>query len=129
MVDVVVIDASAVVDALVNGRRSLGGLALAAPAHLDAEVLSALGRLCRHGLLSSGDVGEMLDDLAALPLHRLELPALLGHAFALRDNVSLRDALYVTAAQVLGVPLFTVDGRLARACQNLSLCGVHPRQK
>ncbi len=52
---VAVVDASATVELLLGspaGRRvgrSLRGKTLAAPGHLDAEVLSALGRMARAG--------------------------------------------------------------------------------
>jgi predicted nucleic acid-binding protein len=40
----------------------------------------------------------------------------LGHAaWALRENFSFYDALYVALAQSLSVPLLTGDGRLSRA--------------
>ena len=121
-----VIDASAVVDLLVNGHRLPEAAAIAAPAHLDAEVLSALGRLHRDGTLTAFDVEEMLQDLATLPLARVPIEELTLMAFALRHNVALRDGLYVALAQVSNASLRTSDARLARACTDQSLCLISP---
>ncbi len=120
----VVVDASAVVDLLVNGRSLPDAAVLASPAHLDAEVLSALGRLYRHGVLRAFDVEEMLDDLAVLSIERVPIEDLTSMAFALRHNVAVRDGLYVALAQVSDAPLRTTDARLARACAEQRLCAL-----
>ena len=124
VVHTIVVDASAVVDLLVNGRPLPTAGALATPAHLDAEVLSALGRLHGQGVLTVGDVEEMLEDLVSLPVDRVPIGNLGQQAFAMRDNVALRDGLYVAVAQALGCPLSTTDARLARACADHELCAV-----
>lgn len=97
---------------------------LATPAHMDAEVLSALGRLHRQGVLTASDVEEMLDDLVALPVDRVSIGNLALQAHALSHNVALRDGLYVALAQALDSPLSTTDARLARACVDHQLCAV-----
>jgi predicted nucleic acid-binding protein len=123
--DVVVVDASAVVDLLLHGTGAVPpGAVLVAPAHLDAEVLSALARLCRAGQLSAEAVDDMLEGLAELPLGRVELPKMLQAAFALRENVAQRDSLYVVLAQQLDARLLTLDARLAAACRQQRLCRV-----
>lgn len=117
----IVLDASAAVELLLRtpaGERvaeALTGPALAAPAHIDGEVLSALGRLVRAGEVDEGDVPPMLDALARAPLVRYPLAALLVVAWELRENLTLRDALYVALARRLGATLLTADARLARA--------------
>ena len=61
-----VLDASALVDLLLGNevggavRRRIAGHVLHAPAHVDAEVLSALGRLHRAGDLEAGSVESTL---------------------------------------------------------------------
>ena len=120
----IVVDASAVVDLLVNGRLLPRAGVLATPAHMDAEVLSALGRLHRQGVLTASDVEEMLDDLVALPVDRVPIGNLALRAFALRPNVAQRDGMYVALAQALDCPLSTTDARLARACVDHQLCAV-----
>lgn len=117
----VVADASAVVDLLLGTgpaprvREALRGVDRAAPAHLDAEVLSAIGRYARRGELSAAAAAARLRALARLPVERYALAPLLVDAWALRESVSLRDALYVALARRLGAALLTTDRRLTRS--------------
>lgn len=118
---VLVPDASAVVEVL--RRTELGdrvadamrGAILAAPAHLDAEVLSAIGRLSRAGEVDSEAVDRSLERLTRLPLERYPLPPLLRRAWSLRESIALRDGLYVACAEFLDAALLTLDRRLARS--------------
>lgn len=118
---VVVLDASAAVELLLGSRagrfvgRSLRGETVAAPAHLDAEVLSVLGRLAREGEVTEDRVGRSLAELARAPVSRFPVAPLLTEAWELRANLSLRDALYVALARRLQATLVTADARLARA--------------
>lgn len=117
----VVLDASAAVELFL--RTPAGGRAEAAlrgnrvivPAHFDAEVFSALGRLVRAGKLEERLVEPILDELARAPFVRYTLQPLLVAAWRLRHNLSLRDALYVTLARRLEASLVTADARLAQA--------------
>ena len=92
------LDASALVEALVGTdlgtavRARMRGRILHAPAHLDAEVLSALGRLHRSGELADHLVAAMLDELASAPVHRHPLTPLLGGAWERRSQLRLVDA-------------------------------------
>lgn len=116
-----VVDASAVVELLLRTpsglkvEEALSGSALAAPAHLDAEVFSALGRLARGGEIDETLIPPALEALARAPIRRFAVAPLLAEAWTLRANVSQRDALYVVLARRLGAQLVTADGRLARA--------------
>lgn len=119
----VVLDASALVDLLVSDEkgpaveRRVSGCALHAPAHVDAEVLSALGRLHRAGLLSSRKAAAHLEALRDAPIDRHGLPELLTGAWRRQSRIRLADALYVELAHRLGAPLITTDERLARAAK------------
>jgi len=120
----IVIDASAVVDVvlfLAGSDRVQRVLerddAVFAPAHIDAEVLSALGRINRVGELSAG--AERVDTVRDFPLDRLPLPLLLPLAWSLRDRIAVKDALYVALALTLDASLLTTDRRLARAAEGL----------
>lgn len=116
----IVIDASAVVELLIGSdrapavRRAIYGKKALAPDHLNGETLSALRRLERRGM-SSRRATEAAIDLKALPVKRVQSTALLGRAWALRENVKPFDAIYVALAQSLSCPLLTADGRLAGA--------------
>src|ERR1700737_1252987 len=91
---------------------------LHAPAHIDAEVLSALGRLHRAGAVDAGAVRAALADLAAAPIARHPLSSLLIGAWAARGRHRLVDALYVELSRALGsLVLLTTDARLAASCE------------
>jgi predicted nucleic acid-binding protein len=116
-----VVDASVVVEVLRRSHRGdavgarMRGATLAAPAHLDAEVLSALGRLVRAGDAEAARVTRALDRLVRLPVERLPIAPLLQRAWELRENIALRDGLYIACAETLSARLLTLDGRLARS--------------
>jgi predicted nucleic acid-binding protein len=120
-VSVVVLDASAAVELVLGtvagGRvgRSLRRKTVAVPAHLEAEVLSALGRLARAGAVAEDRVTLSLTELVQAPFRRFPLAPLLAEAWALRASLALRDALYVALARRLEATLVTADARLARA--------------
>ena len=115
-----VVDASVVVEVLRRSERggavarAMRGATLAAPAHVDAEVLSALGRLVRANEVAPARVARALEHLARLPLERYPLAPLVQRAWALRGSLALRDGLYVACAETLNATLLTIDGRLAR---------------
>jgi predicted nucleic acid-binding protein len=119
--EALVIDASALVEALLGTnlgavvRARMRGHALHAPAHLDAEVLSALGRLHRAKEIEQSIAAAALDELAAAPIHRHPLARLLAGAWERRANQRLVDALYSELAASLGAAsLLTTDAGLAR---------------
>lgn len=118
----VVIDASVMVDLVARSsdrfaqvRARLAETVMHAPAHFDAEVLSALGRLQRSGILSVTQVDSALDELGQAPITRHPLSALLAGAWGRRDTLRLTDALYVELADAENLLLITTDQRLARA--------------
>ncbi len=127
MADKLVVDASAMVDHLV--ASSLGQLVATrlkdsevnVPAHFDAEVLSALGRLQRGGELSQLEVQERVSLTAQAPFHRHLLAPLLEGAWALHHNVRLVDALYIELANQLHTTIITTDSGLAAASANAEL--------
>lgn len=122
---IAVIDASVIVDLLLRDTATLPpGYTFVAPAHVDAEVSSALARLWRAGTISSRAVDDMLVGLSEIAVERMPLPPLLAAAFELRDNVTQRDSLYVALARMVEGALVTRDERLASVCRQLTLCSV-----
>lgn len=91
----IVADASALVDLLLANElgqavgRRVAGHDLHAPAHVDAEVLSALGRLHRAGDLDANDVETKLASLASAPVTRHAVNDLLLGAWARRHRLAL----------------------------------------
>ena len=117
-----VLDASAVVELLLDttvGRR-VGiliedpALGLHVPHLLDVEVTSALRRMVRDKVLDADDAGTALNDLRELDLQRHSHEPLLDRAWALRDNVSTYDAMYIALAEALDATVITCDARLQR---------------
>lgn len=121
MAETAIVDASAMVDLLVGSALAasvedrLRGRELHVPAHFDAEVLSALGRLQRAGDMTARQVTPRLQRLVSAPIQRHLLPPLLAGAWRLRHNLRLVDALYVELATQLDAPIITTDAGLATA--------------
>jgi len=118
----VVIDASAMVDLLARTedrhravRARLAHTVMHAPAHFDAEVLSALGRMHRSGALTVTEVDAALDELRQAPVTRHDLTPLLAGAWSRRDSLRVTDAFYVELAHKTDLVLLTTDQRLTRA--------------
>jgi predicted nucleic acid-binding protein len=118
---VIVIESSAMVDALVGDRLDtelsnlLATEELHAPALLDFEVASALRGHALAGKLSEPRLNEALADFAALQVERYPMTDQLGSVVALRSNFTAYDAAYVVLAQALGAPIVTADAKLLEA--------------
>lgn len=116
-----VVDASAAVDLLVAHprtpavRAAFKRIDAIAPMLLDAEVLRALVRRVRQGKLSPEHADRALAFLSTAQIERLPIDHLVRDAWALRNNVSPFDSIYVALARRLGCPLVTCDRRLAGA--------------
>lgn len=127
-----VVDASALVDLLAatsRGPAVAGRLAAAdlhAPAHLDAEVLSALGRLHRDGRITARQVGTRLAWLTHAPIERHPLAPLVEGAWCRRHRMQLADALYAELADRLQATLVTTDPRLAGALPGVEVIAPDP---
>ncbi len=88
---------------------------LVVDASVVVEVLSSLGRLARAGDPEPAMLGRALDRLVRIPVERYPVAPLVKRAWALRENIALRDGLYVACAEMLTATLLTLDGRLARS--------------
>ena len=91
------------------------GNAFYAPAHLDAEVVSALRGLARAKPGLDAVVPGALRHLAGLPIRRVPLAALLDRMWQLRANVTAYDAAYIALAEQLSARVLTCDAKLASA--------------
>ena len=117
----IVVESSAMVDALVGNPANphlLAALAdgdLHAPALLDFEVASALRGHLLAGKLNQARCAEAIEDFSALHIERHQMTALLGHVLDLRDNFTVYDAAYVVLAQALDAPLVTADLKMREA--------------
>jgi predicted nucleic acid-binding protein len=118
---VIVIESSAIVDALVDDPANPELLALIAdsdlhaPALLDYEVASALRGHALGGTLPEARLDDATEDFSALRIERYPLSMMLRDVLDLRDNFTVYDAAYVVLAQALDLPLVTADAKLTDA--------------
>lgn len=117
-----VVDASVVVAGLVD-PRSDGAWAeellleesLLAPELLLAEVANILRRLEASGAIRSAEASAAFTDLLDLSIVLYGFAPHAARVWELRHNVTAYDAWYVALAEGAGVPLATLDTRLAAA--------------
>ncbi len=128
-----VVDASLLIDVLVGlpaGQPWRRWVAtsdeLAAPDCAGVELGRYLRRHTLSGRLDAADAQRSLRTLRALGVETYPTEPLLADAFALRDNFTFDDALYVTLARRLDEPLATTDSRLARAAAGLGVALAAP---
>ncbi|MBV8842605.1 MAG: type II toxin-antitoxin system VapC family toxin [Bryobacterales bacterium] len=118
----IVLDASVVVELLINGplsenirdRLAATNDFFVAPHLMDVEVVSALRNLMASGRIDSNLVDECLSRLAMLPAHRFPHTPLLARVWELRHNFTAHDAIYLALAEATGGTLFTTDGKLRK---------------
>jgi predicted nucleic acid-binding protein len=120
---VIVLDASALLELLlgtpagleVGARLSDPAMAMHVPHLIDLEVAQVLRRYVREAQLTNEDAADAIRDLRDLDLTRHAHEPLLDRVWALRENFSAYDAVYVALAEVLDARLVTCDRRLAHA--------------
>lgn len=95
--------------------RLTAGDALFAPAHVDAEIVSALRGLSRPNATLRAAVPMALRHLSGFPIRRMPIAPLLLRIWDLRDNLTAYDAAYVALAERLDGPLITCDGKFVGA--------------
>jgi predicted nucleic acid-binding protein len=120
---VIVLDASAAVEVLLQsqvgapltGRLLAPESSLHAPYLLDLEVAQVLRRFVLRGEVQPLRAQQALEVLADFPIERYPHQILLPRIWALRENLTAYDAVYVALAEVLGATLLTRDARISRA--------------
>jgi len=116
-----VLDASAMVDLLLGAPPAMAihmrllDAQIHTPAHFDAEVLSALGRLSRAGHVPHAAVSALLPRVENARIQRHPVGPLLTGAWDRRGDLRLVDALYVELAERLDAPIISTDDRLVAA--------------
>lgn len=122
MTEGVVCDASAVVamllDSSSDGRwaaAALTGPSLAAPALLAFEAANIIRRHEAASLITADQAAQAHTDLRDLAVEQWPYEALASRVWELRQNLTSYDAGYVALAELLDVPLVTLDRRIRRA--------------
>lgn len=118
----IVVDPSAIAPALTDEgplgsacREIMRSKRLIAPQGVDLEVVSALRSMLFEGVIEGHVAEEAVDDLARLRMLRMPTLPLHQRIWNLRHNVSAYDAAFVALAEVLRVPLLTLDVKLTQA--------------
>jgi predicted nucleic acid-binding protein len=125
---VVIVDASAVVGYLqapdthgvVSAVLADETCTMVVPHLCDLETASAFRSLVRRHSVPAPDAQASIALYAELPLERVEHLPLLLRVFALRENFTPYDAVYVALAEALDAPLLTADLRLAEAVRRFT---------
>ncbi|MBV9802572.1 MAG: type II toxin-antitoxin system VapC family toxin [Solirubrobacterales bacterium] len=128
-----VIDASLLIDVLVGlpaGRAWRAWVAssdaLASPDCAGVELGRYLRRHTLSGRLGLNEAQRSFDAFRSLGVETYPTGSLLLDAFALRENFTFDDGLYVALARRLNEPLATTDTRLARAAASLGVAIATP---
>jgi predicted nucleic acid-binding protein len=123
----VVCDASALLELLLGTRAGQavdrvvrGRVGVDAPALFDVEICAAARSRVARGELAASRARELVADLVALPVVAWPHRPLLDRVWALRENISSYDAVYVALAEALDARLVTADRRLALAAAAVS---------
>ena len=119
----IVVDASVLIRALAvdsgpDGQWAeavIAGGPLHAPELVYAEVTNALRKLERAKDITTADAIAAHEDLMDLNLELFSFQPFAERVWELRRNLTSYDAWYVAVAEGLGLPLATLDERLAKA--------------
>jgi predicted nucleic acid-binding protein len=118
----VVVDASALVAALADGgtdgawaTEALEGATLAAPHLMPIEAANIMRRAAVAGAISTTTAALAPRDLLDLRVQLWPYSSLAERCWELRGNLTTYDATYVALAELLEMPLVTLDRRLAAA--------------
>jgi len=95
--------------------KTLAGWRLAAPGLAAWETANIIRRHELAGIVSSDQAAQAHADLLDLTIEFWPYELLAARAWEHRQNLSVYDASYVALAELLKVPLVTLDRRLAGA--------------
>lgn len=83
--------------------------------HFYVEVARVIRRDVLRGVLTEARAAMLVDGLVRWPVSVAQSAPLLRDAWAMRNNITIHDGLYVALAHHLGATLVTADQKLAKA--------------
>lgn len=117
-----VVDASVIVAALIdNGptgqwaEQQLAGEQLIAPALMRTEATNVLRRAELAQQIDPATAALAFADLCQLAMQTAPFEMFADRMWQLRPNITSYDASYIACAEIIGVPLATLDIRLTQA--------------
>lgn len=116
----IVVDASAILEILSRTPKGIQLEAallerdLHAPHVIDLEVLNAVRRWERTGVIRPAETTEILNTFLAIRITRHIHTPLMDSIWALRNNLTACDAAYLALAEVLDAELVTMDSGLRK---------------
>lgn len=118
----IVVDASAAVAFIVDDGRvgkflsaTISANEIAYPSLMPYEVAHVLRRLCLNQLVDETLARQALRGAAVFRGHVFDFADLADRIWQLRHNLTAYDAAYVALAELIDVPLLTLDTRLVSA--------------
>jgi predicted nucleic acid-binding protein len=114
----IVVDASAIVDALLRVEHVFAEIRkheLHSPVTIDAEVLHAVRRKWVARAIDDEEAMLVVEGFLDITITRHPVHPFLERMWSLRRNITAYDAGYVALAESLGSPLLTRDWRLAHS--------------
>jgi predicted nucleic acid-binding protein len=115
----IVVDASAIVELLLRtqpGERVEAAMRAEpayAPSLIDAEIVSAVARLERKGVIAPRDAAAIIERWAKATVIRVDTSGLIADVWRRRTSMSTYDAFYIALAERIDGTLVTGDRRLA----------------
>lgn len=113
----VVLDASALIDALLDRAPLPPADRFHAHPGLDLELVAVLRRKVHRGELPAHGAREVLESSVQLEIERHSMTDLVTRIWVMRHDISAHDAGCVALAEALGVPLVTLERKLARTAE------------
>ena len=118
----IVLDASAAIELLLHtpaGGRIAARISDVGSIHcphlIDVEIAQTLRRLTALGEVSHAQAHEALSNWRSLDVQRYPHFPFLERAWALRENFSVYDAVYVALGEILEATIVTGDRKLTKA--------------